>query len=61
MLSSTLSTIQPSATVAMSDLARDLRAKWKDIIALAAGKADFDTPDHIRVAAKAAMDRGETR
>lgn len=45
----------------MSDLARDLRAKGKDIIALAAGEADFDTPDHIRVAAKAAMDRGETR
>ena len=56
-----LSLIQPSPTIAISTKARELKAAGRDVIGLAAGEPDFDTPDHIKEAAKAAMDRGETR
>ena len=41
--------------------AQELKAAGRDIIGLSAGEPDFDTPAHIREAAKAAIDRGETR
>jgi aspartate aminotransferase len=41
--------------------ARALKAAGRDVIGLGAGEPDFDTPEHIREAAKAAIDRGETR
>lgn len=56
-----LGRIKPSQTIAMSMRARDLKAQGRDIIALAAGEPDFDTPEHIRDAAKAAIDKGDTR
>ena len=60
-LSDALARIKPSPTVAITALARDLRAGGRDIVSLSAGEPDFDTPDHIRAAGKAAIDRGETR
>ncbi|PZQ50337.1 MAG: aspartate transaminase [Rhodovulum sulfidophilum] len=60
-LSAALGRIKPSATIAISTQARELKAAGRDIISLSAGEPDFDTPDNIREAAKAAIDRGETR
>ena len=60
-LSEAVRRINPSPTVAMTQRARDLRASGRDVIALSAGEPDFDTPAHVREAAKRAMDRGETR
>ena len=56
-----LSRIKPSPTIAVTQKARDLKAEGRDVIGLGAGEPDFDTPPHIIEAAKAAMDRGETR
>jgi aspartate aminotransferase len=53
--------IQPSATIAISQLGRDLRAAGRDIISLSLGEPDFDTPPHIVEAAAQAAARGETR
>ena len=60
-LADALARIKPSPTVAMSTLARELKAAGRDIVSLSAGEPDFDTPAHVREAAKAAIDRGETR
>ena len=56
-----LGRIKPSATLAVTTKARELKAQGRDVIGLGAGEPDFETPDHIKEAAKAAMDRGETR
>ncbi len=56
-----LGRIKPSATLAVTTKARELKAQGHDVIGLGAGEPDFETPDHIKEAAKAAMDRGETR
>jgi aspartate aminotransferase len=61
ILSSAVSRIQPSATVAISGLALELRAQGRDVIGLAAGEPDFDTPEHVREAAICAIRNGETR
>jgi len=53
--------IRPSATIAVSTQAMKLRALGKDIISLGAGEPDFDTPEHIREAAIAAIHGGKTR
>ena len=60
-LSERLSRIKPSPTIAVSQMARELKAAGRDVIGLGAGEPDFDTPDHIKAAAKAAIDRGETK
>ncbi len=60
-LADALVRIRPSPTVAITTLARELKAQGRDIISLSAGEPDFDTPEHIRTAAKEAIDRGETR
>ncbi len=60
-LSRALARIRPAATVAMSQKARELKAQGRDIIGLAAGEPDFDTPDNIKEAAIAAIQRGETK
>ena len=60
-LSETLSRVKPSPTIAMTNLARELAAEGRDIISLSTGEPDFDTPAHIREAAKAAIDAGQTR
>ncbi|HHS82896.1 MAG TPA: pyridoxal phosphate-dependent aminotransferase, partial [Devosia sp.] len=53
--------IQPSATVGISQMARQLAAEGRDIIALSAGEPDFDTPEPIKEAARRAMDAGKTK
>jgi len=56
-----LSRIKPSATIAVTQKARELKAAGRDVIGLGAGEPDFDTPDNIKKAAIAAIERGETR
>ena len=56
-----LSAVKPSATIAVSQKARDLNAAGRDVIGLGAGEPDFDTPAHIIEAAKKALDDGFTR
>ena len=53
--------VKPSPTLAVTARAAELRAAGHDIIGLGAGEPDFDTPEHIRAAAVAAINRGETR
>lgn len=60
-LSATLDRVRPSPTMAMSGRALELKAAGANVVALAAGEPDFDTPANVREAAKAAIDRGETR
>jgi len=60
-LSKNLENIPPSATVTMTQLARDLKNQGKDVVSLSAGEPDFDTPDHIKMAAIEAIERGETK
>lgn len=60
-LADSLSRVNPSATIAVAQKARELKAKGMDVIGLGAGEPDFDTPDNIKEAAKAAIDRGETK
>ena len=50
-----------SATIKMAEVARDLKAQGHDVISLTVGEPDFDTPEHIRLAAKKALDEGYTR
>ena len=50
-LAESLSRVQPSATIAVTDKARQLRAAGRDVIGLGAGEPDFDTPDNIKQAA----------
>jgi aspartate aminotransferase len=56
-----LNRIQPSATIAVSMKARQLKAAGRDIISLSAGEPDFDTPQNIKDAAKRALDEGKTK
>lgn len=60
-LADLLSRVQPSATIAVAQKARELKAAGRDVIGLGAGEPDFDTPDNIKEAAKQAIDRGETK
>ncbi|WCR16622.1 pyridoxal phosphate-dependent aminotransferase [Paracoccus alcaliphilus] len=60
-LSDRLARVKPSPTIAMTTRAAELRAAGRDIIGLSAGEPDFDTPEHIREAAKSAIDQGHTR
>ena len=60
-LSDALGRVATSATVAISQKARVLAQEGRDIIALSAGEPDFDTPQHVRDAAIAAINAGKTR
>ncbi len=59
--SAALARVQPSATIAVSAKARALKAAGRDIISLGAGEPDFDTPENVKAAAIAAIQRGETK
>lgn len=59
--SAALQRVKPSATLAVTQKARDLKAKGIDVISLGAGEPDFDTPDHIKQAGIEAIQRNETR
>ncbi len=60
-LSDRVQRVKPSPTLAVTARAAELRAAGQDIIGLGAGEPDFDTPDHIKAAAKQAIDQGMTR
>jgi len=60
-LSDTLSRVKPSPTIAVTQKAAELKAAGKDVIGLGAGEPDFDTPQNIKDAAKAAIDAGKTK
>jgi len=60
-LSDALGRIKPSPTLAADQKSRELKAAGKDVIGLAAGQPDFDTPENIKEAAIAAIRRGETK
>ena len=61
ILASSLARIKPSPTIAVTNLARELQAQGRDVIGLGAGEPDFDTPEHIKEAAIAAIRGGETK
>ncbi len=61
MISEALGRIKSSATVGISQKAREMRSAGRDVIALSAGEPDFDTPDHIKRAAVAAIEAGHTK
>ena len=60
-IADSLSRIKPSATIAVTNKARELKAAGMDVIGLGAGEPDFDTPDNIKQAAIDAINRGETK
>ena len=60
-LSEALARIKPSATIAVTQKARDLKAAGRDVIGLGAGEPDFDTPDNIKEAAIKAIRDGKTK
>jgi aspartate aminotransferase len=60
-LSARVQAMAESETLKMAKMARELRAQGHDVISLSLGEPDFDTPQHIKEAAKAALDRGETK
>ncbi|MGQ0671920.1 MAG: pyridoxal phosphate-dependent aminotransferase [Hyphomicrobium sp.] len=60
-IADSLNRIQPSATIAVSMKARQLKAQGHDIISLSAGEPDFDTPENIKMAAVVALKDGKTK
>ena len=60
-ISDSLNRIQPSATIAISNKAMQLKAEGKNVIGLAAGEPDFDTPQNIKDAAIRAIQAGKTK
>ena len=53
--------IEPSVTLAISAMAKAMQLDGKDICSFSAGEPDFGTPEHIKAAAKQALDLGKTR
>src|SRR5690606_31399071 len=56
-----MAAIKPSPTIAVTNLARELKAAGRDVIGLGAGEPDFDTPDNVKAAAIEAIKAGETK
>ncbi|MCC5814202.1 MAG: pyridoxal phosphate-dependent aminotransferase [Leptospira sp.] len=56
-----LDVVEPSPTLAITAKAKALQAQGIDVVGFGAGEPDFDTPDHIKEAAKKAMDAGKTK
>ena len=61
LIADRLDRISPSQTMAITAKARALKAAGRDIISLSVGEPDFDTPRHIKDAAIAAIERGDTK
>ncbi len=61
ILSEAVNRVAPSATIAVTTKAAELRAAGEDVIGLGAGEPDFDTPDHIKAAAIEAINAGKTK
>lgn len=60
-ISDRLKKLKPSATLAVNAKAQELKAQGREVVSLAVGEPDFGTPDHVREAAKKAIDEGFTR
>src|SRR5881396_1088380 len=60
-LSDALARVKPSATIAVTDKARALKAAGRNVIGLGAGEPDFDTPGNIKLAAIRAIEAGKTK
>ena len=60
-LADSLARIKPSATIAVTNKARELKAAGRDVIGLGAGEPDFDTPENIKEAAIRAIREGKTK
>jgi aspartate aminotransferase len=60
-LADRIAQVSPSPTLALNAKAKALAAAGKDVCSFAAGEPDFDTPDHIKEAAKKALDEGFTK
>ena len=60
-ISERLRKVKPSATIAISSKAMEMRSAGVDVISMSAGEPDFDTPEYIKDAAKMAMDKGMTK
>lgn len=60
-ISSLVNSLSPSQTLAMSQKSAELRAQGVDVINLSVGEPDFNTPAHIKEAAKRAIDENYTR
>ncbi len=60
-ISSRMAEIKPSATLAITARARQLRAEGMDVVSFTAGEPDFDTPEHIKAAAVEAIKQGFTK
>ncbi|MCB0662065.1 MAG: aminotransferase class I/II-fold pyridoxal phosphate-dependent enzyme, partial [Saprospiraceae bacterium] len=60
-LSDMVSNMAESETIKMAQMARDIAAQGHDVISLSLGEPDFDTPVHIKEAAKKALDEGYTK
>ncbi len=60
-LADMIARVKPSPTIAVSNMAAEMKAAGKDVIGLGAGEPDFDTPQNIKDAAKAAIDAGKTK
>ncbi|WP_417769541.1 pyridoxal phosphate-dependent aminotransferase [Stappia sp.] len=56
-----LARVKPSATIAVTNKARELKAAGRDVIGLGAGEPDFDTPENVKAAAIAAINEGKTK
>ncbi len=56
-----LARVKPSATIAVAELAKELKAAGREIVGLSAGEPDFDTPDNIKAAAIDAINSGKTK
>ncbi|MRI59047.1 MAG: pyridoxal phosphate-dependent aminotransferase [Epsilonproteobacteria bacterium] len=61
MLSHRINQLSESLTIAITSLARELKAQGKDVLSFSAGEPDFDTPQAIKEAAKRAIDEGFTK
>ena len=60
-LANRLSVVAPSMTVKVTALAAEMRSRGVDVVSLSAGEPDFDTPEHVKLAAKQALDAGATK
>ncbi|GGR80725.1 pyridoxal phosphate-dependent aminotransferase [Deinococcus sedimenti] len=61
LLSERALSLKPSATVAVTSRALELRRQGVDVISMSVGEPDFDTPDHVKAAAIAAIESGKTK